>query len=388
MERLALIGVSYRRGGATALEHWQNHIQSNPHRLWVERGLREVVFLSTCNRCDVIASLPETMGVMEAKQLLAPSDAGRCYAYVGEGAVEQLSRITSSLDSLNPGEYQFRQQTREAFAEAEKEGTVGKDTRFAFTTAFRIAKRVRREVELAPLNTSLFSLAKPALEKHIPQDAHIGIVGMGEMGQIAARVLHERPGTTLHLVNRTRSRAETFALELQCPTQVHSLEEFLASLPPLHALVCATPAPQIINQAVIQQLSDVSVIVDLGIPRNVDSQAAKAHDILVLDVDTLQEAGKERRHKIEQNLIQAENILLEELDLAVEEWLERQLGPAIRKLREDYIAAIPPEIPEGQVQRLANRFSKVPIRGLRALARHHGIAAAKTFLDAIRNPDS
>ncbi|TNE50791.1 MAG: glutamyl-tRNA reductase [Deltaproteobacteria bacterium] len=388
MERLALIGVSYRRGGATALEHWQNHIQSTPHQQWVERGLREVVFLNTCNRCDVIASLPETMGVTEAKQLLAPSDAGRCYAYVGEGAVEQLSRIASSLDSLNPGEYQIMQQTREAFAEAEKEGTVGKDTRFAFTTAFRIAKRVRREVELAPLNTSLFSLAKPVLEQHIPENAHIGIVGMGEMGQIAARVLHERPDTTLHLVNRTRSRAETFAPQLQCPTQLHSLDEFLASPPPLHALVCATPASQIINEGVLQRLADVSVIVDLGIPRNVDSIAAKAHHILVLDVDTLQEAGKERRHKIEQNLIHAENILLEELDLAVEEWLERQLGPAIRKLREDYVAAIPPEIPEGQVQRLANRFSKVPIRGLRALARHHGIAAAKTFLDAIRNPDS
>lgn len=385
MERLALIGVSYRRGGTEALEIWHKHLSACPLTAWSEQGIRELVVLSTCNRCDVLVYLPETLGIAEAKKLLAPAESSRCYVYVGEGAIEQLSRIASSLDSLNPGEYQIMQQVREAFTEAERQGTVGKHTRFAFTTAFRIAKRVRREVELAPLHTSLFSLAKPELEARLSQQAHIGILGTGEMGELAARVLQERPETTLHLINRTRERAEKLASHLKGEVKVWELATFLREPPELDALVSAVPVSQVVDPTLLQKLSRVRVIVDLGIPRNVDRLAANQAGMLVLDVDTLQEAGLQRRRKIEENLIRAEEILLEELDLAIEEWLERQLGPAIRELRENYLEAIPSEIPMQQVERLANRFAKLPIQGLRALARHHGIAVAKTFLDAIRD---
>lgn len=385
MERLALIGVSYRRGGAAALEAWHASLNQTSPRDWLNRGFREAILLSTCNRCDLIVSLPETMSVADAKQQIAPSQWPRCYAYKGEGAVEQLARIASSLDSLNPGEYQIMQQVREAFSAAEEEETLGRDTRFAFTAAFRIAKRVRREVDLAPLNTSLFSLARPELEARIPAQARIGIVGTGEIGQLAARVLNDRPDTTLVLINRTRAKADALARQLTASTEILDLESFLSQPPSLHALVCATPVPQLVDEALLDRLPDVRAIVDMGIPRNVDSQAAEQRDILVLDVDTLQEAGRLRRHKIERNLIRAEEILLDELDLTMEEWLERQLGPAIRSLRESYIDTISDDIPESQVQRLASRFAKLPIKGLRALARHHGIDAAKTFLDAIRN---
>ncbi len=387
MERLALIGVSYRRGGASALEAWQEHLKGTPLQGWLQRGFCEAVLLSTCNRCDMLVSLPKTMGILDAKKLLAPDQWPRCYVYMGEGAVEQLARITSSLDSLNPGEYQIMQQSREAFTKADQAQTLGKDTRFAFTAAFRIAKRVRREVELAPLNTSLFSLARPELEARLPAEGQIGIVGLGEMGQLTARVLQERPKTKFHLVNRTRSRAENVAEKLTTETEVWDWEDFFAQPPPLDGLICATPAAQIIDKTFFEKLDTLRVIVDLGIPRNVDSQAAQQHNVPVLDVDTLQQAGSSRRQKIEQNLIRAEEILLEELDLAVEEWLERQLGPAIKELREGYIQAISTDIPDQQVQRLATRFAKLPIKGLRALARDHGIAAAQTFLDAIRTTD-
>lgn len=388
MERLALIGVSHRRGGAAALEAWQKHIGACSLSAWKQQGLEEIIVLATCNRCDVLVCLPETMGIAEARRKLSPPENPRCYTYLGEGAIEQLSRIASSLDSLNPGEYQIMQQVREAFAQAEREGTVGKYTRFAFTTAFRIAKRVRRDVELAPLNTSLFSLAKPELEAKLPEQAHIGIIGAGEMGELAARLLQERPNTTLHLINRTMSHAQKLADKLQTQVRVSDLATFVANPPRLDALVSAIPVSQIISASVLKKLPHIRVIVDLGIPRNVDRDAAESLGITVLDVDTLQEAGQQRRRKIEENLVRAEEILLQELDTAIEEWLERQLGPAIRDLRQNYIDAIPSDIPEQQVERLANRFARLPIQGLRALARHHGIAAAQTFLEAICELDT
>ncbi len=380
MESLALIGVSHRRGGASAIELWQKYYSDRPLSQILDWGFREVVLISTCNRCDLVVSLPPEMSVKEAKVRLAPSSWPNCYAFVGEGALEQLIRIASSLDSLNPGEFQIMNQVREAFARAEREGTVGKETRFAFTTAFRIAKKIRSQVHLAPLNTSLFSLAKPELEKYLPQRAKVGILGAGEIAQSAAKIISQRPDTALFIVNRTFRRAQLLAESLTPAAVPLSLSEFLSSPPDLDALICATSKGELITPPLLKKLPSLRAIVDLGIPRNVSPEV---RSLPIFDVDTLREAGERRRKQILQNLISAEEILLRELELATDEWLEKQLGPIIKKLREEYLRSITDELPASQAQRLVNRFSKYPISGVKALARRYGISAAYTFLDAM-----
>jgi glutamyl-tRNA reductase len=386
MDRLALIGVSHRKGGAKALEAWQSHFKETTPAALQQKGFAEVVAIQTCNRCDLVVSLPETMDITEARAQIAPPEWPRCYAYIGEGAVEQLTRIASSLDSLNPGEYQVMTQVREAFAQAESDQTVGKQTRFAFTTAFRIAKRIRSEIELAPLNTSLFSLARPLMEDALPKQATIGIIGTGEMGQLAATVLQERPHTQLLLINRTQTNAERLRDTLTCPAKVIGLETFLAQPPAIDALVCATPIRQLVDRAVLQHLtSHTKIIVDLGIPRNVDREAANQLGIDVLDIDTLQQAGQERRERIEASLADAEDLLLDALDDAIGEWIEKQLGSSIRKLREHYIDTIAhcsEQLDQSEQNRLASRMAHIPIKGLRGLAREYGLQAAKAFLKA------
>ena len=164
VERLALIGVSHRRGGAVALEAWQRSFETPD---FGRLGLQEWVPLVTCNRWDLVTVLPAGMNVTEARaQLTPPGSQVRPYAFVGDGALEQLSRVAASLDSLNPGEDQIMAQVRTAFSAAQALGTTGKTTVFAFHTALRIAKKVRRDIDLAPLHTSLFSLARPQLERH------------------------------------------------------------------------------------------------------------------------------------------------------------------------------------------------------------------------------
>ena len=61
MERLALIGVSHRRGGAAALEAWQGLFGSPSETTTPEAlrgaGFTEWVSVSTCNRCDLVVAL-------------------------------------------------------------------------------------------------------------------------------------------------------------------------------------------------------------------------------------------------------------------------------------------------------------------------------------------
>lgn len=461
VDNLVLIGVSHRRGGATALETWRSCFadmlthdplthdpleatarqpvanvavgesvisesvvsvngansanagvtvdrkrhpvtasrsarESRFARDWRSLGFVECMPIITCNRFDVLVVLPDGMSVAEAKSRLTPPGQNlKPYAYRGDGALEQLVRITASLDSLNPGEDQITAQVRQSYHAAKARGSVGKTISFAVHSALRIAKRVRREVALAPLNTSLFSLAVPLIARELPMSGRVVVLGSGEMGTLAAKTLANQAGVQLTLVNRTVAKAATLANEVRqyalakaqtVDVNACSLEHFLAVPQNCDVLVSATPVAGLVDERVLNQLPDVRVIVDLGIPRNVSAGAtrlAQQRGVSVLDVDTLQDAGQARRAKLLVRLGEAEAIILSEVDAAVEEWTERQLGVSITRLRQTYLETIGEMLPEDAASELAHKFAHIPIKGLRAVARNHGLDAARTFLKEV-----
>lgn len=346
--------------------------------------------LSTCNRFDLMVVLPVGMTVDEARHRLTPAEMDwvKPYAYLGEAALEHLTRIAASLESLNPGEDQIMAQVREAFAQAQAAGSAGPLTSFAFHTALRVAKRVRRQVALAPMNTSLFSLARPELERHLasgssPGAVRVAVVGAGEMGALAAKAMACRPATEVVIVNRSLERAQQLARRLGATGL--ALCDFLSAPPRLDAMILATPVKDLVDEILLAKLPELKILVDLGVPRNVAAEAAAAQGVPVLDVDSLQCAGQQRRQALAARLAAAESIVQAELEAAMLEWTERQLGPSIKRLRELYLATalatIGDSLPQDEAARLAHKFAHVPIKGLRAVAREHGLEAARTFLD-------
>jgi len=378
VDRLALIGVSHRRGGAGALEAYQQAYAGPGEDRLPGVGLGEFVPIVTCNRWDVVAVVPEGQEVEGLRRRLALSGQQRPYAFVDDGALEQLARIAASLDSLNPGEDQIMRQVREAYSAAQGRGTTGPTTAFAFETALRVAKRVRREVALAPVNASLFSLARPELEPLLAPGRTVVVLGAGEMGTLAARSLAELPGVRVVVANRSPARGEALAERLG--VEAVSLQRFLAEPVDATALVCATPAGHLADAVLLSRMPSLVLAVDLGIPRNVDPAAARRRDVRVLDVDGLQAAGRERRSELSGKLAEAERIVREELDEAVRAWTERRLGPSIRRLRTLYLDTIGDALPPEAARRLAHKFAHVPVKGLRAVARDYGLGAALTFL--------
>lgn len=375
MERLALIGVSHRRGGAEALERW--HARFPDEAALAALGIERGVVLATCNRWELVTHLHEGMPLDRARRLLVPEGASRLpYAYVRDGALEQLTRVAAGLDSLNPGEDQIMRQVRSAYLAARDGGHTDAVLSFAFERALRAAKRVRREVALAPIRTSLFSLARPELEAILrPGDAAC-VLGAGEMGELAARALNEM-GARVTIANRDPERARAVGEALGVAWA--PLDELTADPPPFAALVSATPVRNLVDGGLLASTRPL-LVVDLGVPRNVDARAAASLGVRVLDTDGLKAAGEARRAELAEKLGDAERLVLAELDAAVDEWAERQLGPSIRLLRQRFLDTIGDALPEDEARRMAHRFAHVPIKGLRAIAREHGVDVARTFL--------
>jgi glutamyl-tRNA reductase len=133
-----------------------------------------------------------------------------------------------------------------------------------------------------------------------------------------------------------------------------------------------------LTQALAERWPSLKLIIDLGLPRNVAPEVQTM--VRVLDVDTLQRLGQERRKDLQEKLSAAERLIQVELELALAAWTEKQLGPSIKKLRDWYLETIGDSLSHEDAARLAHKFAHVPIKGLRAVAREYGLEAARLFL--------
>jgi glutamyl-tRNA reductase len=382
MEPLTLIGVSHRRGGADVLEAYARGYAEHPVAARLGAlGVRSWFALDTCNRLDVVAVRPPSVPLGRLRAALGVEGCGRRpYVYAGEAALEQLARVAASLDALNPGEDQVVRQVRDAARAARAEGRVEAELSFAVDAALRIAKAVRRDVALAPRDASLFSLARADVEAALADAAprRAVVVGAGEMAKLAARSLAAIPGVRLTVVNRDPALAASVAAEHGA--EARSLEEVQARGLDAEVLLAATRGGRLIDGVWLDRMPSLRLAVDLGLPRTIDGAAARARAIRVLDVDGLQVAGAARRATLEARLAQAERLLHAGVDTEMRAWAERSLAPSIRALVGWLEATLEGVVPPDDVQRLAKRLAFVPVKGLRAVAREHGVAAAHTFL--------
>jgi len=382
VERLAVIGVSHSRGGPEAISAFQARYRGpgDVTRL----GFPEAVVVATCNRFEAVVALPADTGARAARAALTAAD-GRlepAFAFAGDAAVERLMRVAASLDSLNPGEDQVMRQVRQAYADARSLGTTGRLTSFAFEHALRAAKRVRREVPLAPLNASLFTLALPRLRVVVRPGERVAVLGAGEMGRAAAVALgRSGMGLELVVVNRDAERGEALAAEVA--GRWAPLDGFLAAPGQVAAVVCATPRRHLLDERALAGMGALRVAVDLGTPPNVDADAARRRDVEVIGHAELEAAGRRRRERIAARLARAEAVVFEELDAALEAWTDRELGSAIGRLGAHYVASIGDLVAPGDAERLARRFAYAPLKGLRELARLYGVGAAEAFVAAM-----
>lgn len=370
-----LIGVSHRRGGLDRLERWKL-AAAEP---WLRRldglGLTERVLLDTCNRWDMVINAEAA----DLAALRAPvAETTLAYTYRGEAALEQLIRVTAALDSLNPGESQITAQVRRAYANASVTGALGKPLHFAFQTALRAAKRVRRELDLTTGESSLFSLAKPHLATALREGDTVAVLGAGEMGAAAARSVARGGAHRLLVVNRTPERAAALAQTIGATAL--PLDGFLAAPPPVAALVCTLGGGATLDAAVLTGIPGLKLIVDLGAPRNV-APAAVPPGVRYVQLSDLVAAGAERRAKLARKLARAEQIVTAEAAAAMEEWTERQLAETIARVRTHYRARVAEALPGQEAEALASRLARPQIAGLRALARRYGLVAAEAFIE-------
>jgi glutamyl-tRNA reductase len=310
-------------------------------------SVREAALLSTCNRVEIYAAI-DGDGDRAAKGLgealaqragVAPLElAAHLYERRDAEAVQHLFRVASSLDSLVLGEPQILGQTKQAHETAVRHGSAGAVLNACFQRAFRVARRVRRETEIARNPVSVSSVAIDLARQVFGgfERRQVLVVGAGKMSELAARTLRAQ-GATLTVTNRTRARADELAAAYGAA--VRDWSELPAALAAADIVIASTGAQRpVLTLEMLHQVQRARrgrplFLLDIAVPRDVEPEAGKLDGIYLADIDDLQKVAAEHRDERKSEADDAEAIVAQELDRFIKAWRGRQLGPTVTALR-------------------------------------------------------
>jgi glutamyl-tRNA reductase len=347
---IALVGLNHKTAPLSVRERIFAGCQEQVNLLDDLRameGVLEVMYLSTCNRVEVVAAAEDAPQAMKAfKSFLAghggltKDEAASClYGYEDEAAIRHLFRVTSSLDSQVMGEAQILGQVKDAYRQALAQNATGIALNRLLHRAFRTAKRVRTETGIAANPVSV-SFSAVELAKKIfgsLSGKKILIVGAGEMAELTCTHLISNGAEEITVANRSLSQAVLLA------EKFHGQAVGLTALPEVlcdvDIVISSTGAPShIVTQEMVRQClrkrkNRLLFLVDIAVPRDIDPAVDGIENVYLYNIDNLQDIVDENMKNRRREAMKAEQIIAEEVT-QYSRWLkELQAVPTIISLR-------------------------------------------------------
>ncbi len=328
------------------------------------------------------------------------------YTHQADGAVRHVMRVASGLDSMVLGEPQILGQLKSAYGAARSSGTVGTLLGKLFQQAFFVAKRVRTDTSIGASPVSV-AFAAVALARQILGDlsTHTALlVGAGETVQLTARHLSANGLGRMIIANRTLESAHRLASEFG--GYAIELAEIPAHLAEADIVITSTGSPDAIlhtdevRRAMQTRKRRPVFMVDIAVPRDIESAVGKLPDVYLYTVDDLHEVIEENRNTRRDAARQAEEIIDQHVGrfmgwLGTREVLgtingvrgnaEASRDEVLDRARRRLAAGHPPEeVMQYLANTLTNKLLHAPtvqIRRAGAGARHDLVTAARTLYD-------
>ena len=277
--------------------------------LLARSAIAEALLLSTCNRTEVVLQpRDEEEAYRAALDLVFLSRApeierpGLLYVKRNQGAARHLLAVACGLESMVLGESEILGQVKQAAALAEAVGAAGPVLRRLLRSALTAGRRARQETAISAGAVSL-GYAVIELARHIFRDlddCRVLLIGAGEIARAVARNLAERGARQLTVANRTPERARQFQEEFPQAAALPFAERF-AAIRDADLVIASTGADEPVitrrqlAEAMAARPSRPLLVVDLGVPRNVEPGAGRIENVFLHSIDSLD-------HLIQRNL--------------------------------------------------------------------------------------
>jgi glutamyl-tRNA reductase len=362
------------------------------------RMVKEAAILSTCNRTEVYfhGGEPERVArwLESARELPAATLAPYVYTLNDERAVTHAFRVASGLDSMVLGEPQILGQMKQAVRSAEAAGSLGLVLNRLFQRTFAVAKDVRSHTDIGTASISMAAAAVKLAERIFPSlsDQRLLLIGAGEMIELAATHFASRRPRSITVANRTLERGNHLAHRFGADAiTLTELNERLAHFDVI--VTCTASTLPIIGKGtlerVVKQRRHAPVlIVDLGVPRDVEPEAAKLDDVFLYSIDDLSDIVKDNLQIRREAVVQAEQMIADQAAHFLH-WLQgRGVVPTIAALSAHHDALRSAEVERARRMLAAgtpaNDVVDALARGLTGKLLHPSLAALNAAGDAER----
>ena len=310
--------------------------------------IHEAVAISTCNRTELylVAGDPveaETvaLGALARQADIRPTELlGRLYSLRGPEAVRHLFGVVAGLDSMIVGEAEIQGQVKRAYELALVEGVTGPIMNRLFRDALAAGKRIRTETAIGRSRVSVSSVAVELARSALGdlEKRRVLVVGAGENGELTARALVEQGVHTVFVANRRYDRA--IGLAQRFGGAAVRFDDLPAELGASDIVVSCTSSPhQIIGReelevVVAQREGRPLLLIDIAVPRDIDSSVRDLPGITLFDMDDLQRAVARNLSGREAEATRARTLIDQEVE-RFERWLATlDVVPTIAALRE------------------------------------------------------
>lgn len=263
-------------------------------------GVRESMIVSTCNRTEIHAITGTQAAAARVGEWLCQWHGmergtldAHIYTYRERDAVRHVLRVASGLDSMVLGEPQILGQMKQAFRIAGDAQSIGPLLSRLFQHAFSVAKLVRTETRIGahPVSVafSAVTLAHRIFSDFSEQTALL--IGAGETIELAARHLHEHGIGRMVVANRSLDRAQRLASAFH--GYAISLDDVPAHLAEADIVVSSTASPRplvtldAVRSAVHRRRHKPMFMLDLAVPRDIESKVGKLQDVYLYTIDDL-----------------------------------------------------------------------------------------------------
>ncbi len=248
--------------------------------------------------------------------------------------------LLAGLDSMVIGESQILGQFKDAFNDASDAGTIGRNLNRLFQYAFSTAKEVRTDTNIGANSLSIANVAVSLTDQFYDNlsDKNALLIGAGETISIAAKNLRKKNIKNIFISNRTIENAQIIADEVS--GKACSLKEMPEKLKDSDIIISAVSSnvPLIgkgaIETALKHRKHKPIYMVDLGVPRNIESEVKGLKDIFLYTLDNIQDLVKKNYKTRKEAAVDAQEIVNNRVQEYMN-WRKSQSAFSIIKLYRD-----------------------------------------------------
>jgi glutamyl-tRNA reductase len=326
---IVLVGLNHRTASVEVRERVSftaEQARRAAEELRARGILEETLVLSTCNRSEVYGVPPEASHECAAGLSSFLSEfhsvrpdvlRGSLYHHYDREAVRHLFRVSAGLDSMLLGEAEILGQVREAYRFAHENGATGPVLNRLFQGALEVGKRVRTETELGTRPVSVASAGVKLAERIFGKlNGRTALVlGAGAISEQVVEQLRSRGIAHLFVMNRSRERAENLAQ--QFGGKVIAWGEWETALKGPDVVVASVSAEEpvlrreMLARAMAARGNRSLLLMDLGLPRNIEAAAADLYNVYVYNVDDLTDIVQQNLNARESEVPRAEAVVEE-----------------------------------------------------------------------------